>query len=485
MWYTAKCGERGGWSFVSQRLRYGSSALKQAPPLASPALFHGERVAGGYGDLRVGGRAVSFVVISYCREDLPLVEKIADALLAKGHFAWYDKRIEQGDSWRLRIQGKIEESAATLVIWTKNSKDSKFVIDEARLAEKHGRLVQVLAGSAPALGFGEAHGFELDPNAEFNDKNLDWLKIVNEVTQRLKAMGWDTDVARERMDWGDWCQRKRQEVLRSLSSRAFERGIVFLYGDRAWNDAHLSALASSCAEQQVQEANPRPEEFARMLSFAEKLHKETDEFDSRFLGISAMMAATAYEFAQRAALTPKAGGTLSPVSLQNPSAFANVFFTRRVPFPDGPRSLLEMTTARGCVEFFLRFVQKIVDEEAGSETRYILIWPVSLIETLLLDANRVFDDQVKRVVADPASFAERFLVGVRDVVDAGAVPGRVGLVVRSQKFPCPKNYQVAKQCVLMMPPLDPAEMRDLILDTFGAQSEAWNFARITQLTGGL
>jgi serine/threonine protein kinase len=80
-------------------------------------------------------------MISYCHKDRPFVVKLADALKARDCAIWFDEGIQPGEDYSGRIQQKIEDAAAVLVVWSSNSCDSKWVKAEGLKAFDLGKKV--------------------------------------------------------------------------------------------------------------------------------------------------------------------------------------------------------------------------------------------------------------------------------------------------------------------------------------------------------
>ena len=111
----------------------------------------------------LGNDAVTDIFISYAREDRPFAAKVAKALTERGFKVWWDWELIGGDNYRVRIREVIGEAKKSIVLWSRHSVVSAFVIDEATEAKKHGKLIPVsIDGSAPPFGFGDLHTITLE-----------------------------------------------------------------------------------------------------------------------------------------------------------------------------------------------------------------------------------------------------------------------------------------------------------------------------------
>ncbi len=78
------------------------------------------------------------LMISYSRNDIPFVQKIADLLAAKGKEVWVDlKGIFYGEEWLERIFAAIEDSDNMLFVLSPDSIKSKYCIYEIKHALNH------------------------------------------------------------------------------------------------------------------------------------------------------------------------------------------------------------------------------------------------------------------------------------------------------------------------------------------------------------
>ena len=111
------------------------------------------------------------VFISYKRDDRRWAERLADALAKHGLDVWWDHELEAGDAFRRVINAQMEQARAVLVLWSKASVESDFVLDEAGRGLARGILVPAtIEPISPPLGFGQVHAIDLsgwngDPNA--------------------------------------------------------------------------------------------------------------------------------------------------------------------------------------------------------------------------------------------------------------------------------------------------------------------------------
>jgi hypothetical protein len=95
------------------------------------------------------------VFISYAHEDRNTAESLSLLLQSSGYDVWWDHHLELGEELRRKIRSQLDSADKAIVIWSKYSIDSVFVIDEAEVARKSNKLIPIAIGSAdPPFGFG-------------------------------------------------------------------------------------------------------------------------------------------------------------------------------------------------------------------------------------------------------------------------------------------------------------------------------------------
>jgi hypothetical protein len=103
----------------------------------------------------------AYAFVAYAREDEAIASDVVEALRARGIGVRWDKDLRGGERFRQRIGELIDASAAVIVIWTKGSVASDFVIDEAEAGKSQGKLVTCrppdIADRQIPFGFRQLH----------------------------------------------------------------------------------------------------------------------------------------------------------------------------------------------------------------------------------------------------------------------------------------------------------------------------------------
>jgi hypothetical protein len=87
---------------------------------------------------------LSEIFLSYASADRARVAPLVHALEAEGLQLWWDRDIDSGQSFHKVIQQALTAAPAVIVVWTNESVQSEWVLNEASDARKRDRLVPVL-----------------------------------------------------------------------------------------------------------------------------------------------------------------------------------------------------------------------------------------------------------------------------------------------------------------------------------------------------
>ena len=94
------------------------------------------------------------IFLSYAREDYDRAARLVDTLQNRGWSVFWDQRIPVGRTWRDTIGEELASATRVIVLWTTNSIDSDWVIQEADEAKRLKKLVPAIFDHVqPPLGF--------------------------------------------------------------------------------------------------------------------------------------------------------------------------------------------------------------------------------------------------------------------------------------------------------------------------------------------
>ncbi|TPW06531.1 MAG: hypothetical protein FD124_1708 [Alphaproteobacteria bacterium] len=95
------------------------------------------------------------VFISYKKERREHAQRLAALIEANGFDVWWDYELIVGPAYTTQLEQKLREARSVVVLWCTGSRDSVYVQDEARIAQRAQKLLPVLLESvSPPLGFG-------------------------------------------------------------------------------------------------------------------------------------------------------------------------------------------------------------------------------------------------------------------------------------------------------------------------------------------
>lgn len=138
-----------------------------------------------------GAAAVSIlpdVFISYSRKDRPLAEAVAVELTRLGLDVWWDRDLLAGENYRKKTAGIITQVAVAIVIWSRRSIDSEWVVGEASAARERNVLLPVSAdGVAPPIDFRTLNTIDMASWAPGDPLPAMLLKAIGEKTGRNLA----------------------------------------------------------------------------------------------------------------------------------------------------------------------------------------------------------------------------------------------------------------------------------------------------------
>lgn len=100
--------------------------------------------------------------LSYARADQAQATKLAGALEAAGLRLWWDALIEGGAAYAKSIEAALDKCDAVIVLWSRASVGSDWVLDEAARGRDLRKLVPVsIDGTEPPLGFRQYQAVDL------------------------------------------------------------------------------------------------------------------------------------------------------------------------------------------------------------------------------------------------------------------------------------------------------------------------------------
>jgi TolB-like protein/Tfp pilus assembly protein PilF len=129
------------------------------------------------------------IFLSYARVDRARVAQIIEALEAAGFEVWWDALIDGGATFAKTIAAALEASDAVVVVWSKNSIESDWVLDEAMYGRDHHRLIPVtIDGSHSPLGFRQYQAIDLS-TWRGDEESAEWTLTLRAIASVAAGAG--------------------------------------------------------------------------------------------------------------------------------------------------------------------------------------------------------------------------------------------------------------------------------------------------------
>ena len=114
------------------------------------------------------------IFMSYSRVDLPRARQFEQALEQCGWSVFWDRELLPGEGYRRAIEHELKQARCVIVLWSRASVESEWVIDEAESGKQNGRLVSVRIDDVEMpLGFRQLHA------ATLVEGLADWIRWFN------------------------------------------------------------------------------------------------------------------------------------------------------------------------------------------------------------------------------------------------------------------------------------------------------------------
>ena len=147
------------------------------------------------------------IFLSYASGDRVKAGTLASLLTTAGWTVWWDREAKGGEEWERRIEQELQSARCVVVLWTRRSLASEWVLREARAARPLGTLLPVLLepvtppqdlgevhATALTAWLGEERSFELRPFIErlaailgSTPPEIDKAPVANAVTKLTRV----------------------------------------------------------------------------------------------------------------------------------------------------------------------------------------------------------------------------------------------------------------------------------------------------------
>lgn len=122
------------------------------------------------------------IFVSYAHEEVDRVRPIVAALQNEGYHVFWDRHIPAGKRWDTFLSEKVRAARCVIVVWSSVSIKSRWVCEEAHIADKIGTLVPVCVDDVdPPFGHTLIQAVSLRDGSE----TAKFLELLEEVRSRL------------------------------------------------------------------------------------------------------------------------------------------------------------------------------------------------------------------------------------------------------------------------------------------------------------
>jgi TIR domain len=129
---------------------------------------------------------MSAVFISYSSEDRARVAALVQRVESFGYSVWWDRDIAHGQNYHRTIESALDQAKCVIVVWTANSVQSEWVVNEASTARKrHVLLPVILDATEPPLEF--RHLQSADLREDNPQREAEYLKLQRSLAQLVKG----------------------------------------------------------------------------------------------------------------------------------------------------------------------------------------------------------------------------------------------------------------------------------------------------------
>lgn len=194
------------------------------------------------------------VFISYAHEEVKTAHRLANALVAaRGWSVWWDTSLRTGEQYPKKIQDAIGDSRAVVVLWSRDSVGSDWVVAEVSEGWNRKVLVPVLLdGSEPPMPFRQTQARNL---AQWNGGLRDpaFLGLIEDI-QRVHATGPEVSAA----ELAERENRRRAAQRKLLARRSAYAGLALLVlvgAASGWRAYQARSLVSATAERLAQQSD--------------------------------------------------------------------------------------------------------------------------------------------------------------------------------------------------------------------------------------
>ncbi len=166
---------------------------------------------------------MSDIFLSYAHEDKGTAQRLANVLAAQGWSVFWDPRIPTGKKYRRVIDEELGTARCVVVLWSKHSIVSDWVLEEAEDGQERGILVPVLVEDVqPPLGFRQIQAARL-PDLDSTHPPGDLESLLQDIAHIVgpqTAGSTEAPVGSPVDEVEDACARREEEATPAAALRS-------------------------------------------------------------------------------------------------------------------------------------------------------------------------------------------------------------------------------------------------------------------------
>jgi formylglycine-generating enzyme required for sulfatase activity len=199
------------------------------------------------------------IFISYAREDQPRAEMLAQILEGRGWSIFWDRTIPVGKTWRETIGRELADARCVIVLWSKNSIESRWVQEEADDAQGRGVLVPILIQNVQApIGFRSIQAAHLE-NWDGTESTKAFHRLIADIAALIGLPPKETENERRQVeaeiDRKADEQRKQQELVAQRQAEEEKRKRA---EEEGWRKREAEIKRRAKEEGRLSPALPQP-----------------------------------------------------------------------------------------------------------------------------------------------------------------------------------------------------------------------------------
>lgn len=131
------------------------------------------------------GAGMADIFISYSKQNRDLAERVERGLRRAGYTVWWDNSLTPQESWQTTLERELTTAQVVLVLWTKESVKSEWVLIETEKARSLGKLQQALCDEVEVPMFASRIQYADLRSWQGEEDHRDWQRLTRWIADRI------------------------------------------------------------------------------------------------------------------------------------------------------------------------------------------------------------------------------------------------------------------------------------------------------------